>query len=107
MTAINPGALGAYNAASKLGAGGTGSALNQVADVKSGPSFGDMLKTATQNTITAQKSSEKISADAVIGKADLTDVVNAVNNAEVTLNMFLAVRDRMLDAYNKIQQTQI
>lgn len=107
MTSINPGALGAYSAASKLGAGVTG-ALNQTAENKlEGPSFGDMLKSATQSTIAAQKTSEKASADAVMGKADLTDVVNAVNNAEVTLNMFLAVRDKMMEAYNKIQQTQI
>ena len=108
MTSINPGALGAYSAASKLGAGAVGGALNETAENKlAGPSFGDILKSATQNTISAQKTSEKASADAVMGKADLTDVVNAVNNAEVTLNMFLAVRDRMMEAYNKIQQTQI
>ena len=108
MTSINPGVLGAYNAASKLGAGITGGALNQTAENKlAGPSFGDMLKSATQTTIEAQKTSEKASADAVLGKADLTDVVNAVNNAEVTLNMFLSVRDKMMEAYNKIQQTQI
>ena len=107
MTAINPGALGAYNAASQLGAGMTGSSLNTVADAKTGPSFGDLLKTATQGTIDAQKTSETASANAVLGKADLTDVVAAVNNAEVSLNMFLAVRDKMLDAYNQIQRTQI
>lgn len=107
MTSINPSAIGAYGAASKLGAGGVGGALNQVAETKTGPSFGDILKTATQGTIDSQKTSEKASADAVLGKADLTDVVNAVNNAEVTLNMFLAVRDKMIDAYNQIQRTQI
>jgi flagellar hook-basal body complex protein FliE len=108
MTAINPGALGAYNAAAQLGGTGMGSALNTVADNdKTGPSFGDILKSATQSTIDAQKTSEKASADAVLGKADLTDVVSAVNNAEVSLNMFLAVRDKMIDAYNQIQRTQI
>lgn len=108
MTAINPSSvLGAYKAASQTGAGGTGGVLDQVATKTEGPSFGDILKQATQSTINAQKTSEKASADAVMGKADLTDVVNAVNNAEVTLNMFLAVRDKMIDAYNQIQRTQI
>jgi flagellar hook-basal body complex protein FliE len=108
MSSINPGALGAYNAAAQLGASGSGSVLNQVADNdKTGPSFGDILKTATQNTIDAQKTSETASAQAVLGKADLTDVVAAVNNAEVSLNMFLSVRDKVIDAYNQIQRTQI
>jgi len=107
MTAINPNAaLGAYKAASQMGAGSAGGGVDLMAE-KSGPSFGDVLKAATQGTINAQKASEKASADVVLGKADLTDVVNAVNNAETTLNMFLAVRDKMIDAYNNISRTQI
>ncbi|MDB5477650.1 MAG: fliE [Alphaproteobacteria bacterium] len=108
MTAINPGAaLGAYKAASQIGAGMGGGVVDQVAENTSGAKFGEMLKTATQNTIDSQKSSEKVSADAVLGKADLTDVVNSVNNAEMTLTLFLAVRDKMMDAYNQISRTQI
>lgn len=109
MTTINPSAaLGAYKAASQMGAGVSSAGVDLMANKTSnGPSFGDMVKTATQNTITAQKTSEAVSADAVLGKADLTDVVNAVNNAEVTLNLFLSVRDKMIDAYNAISRTQI
>jgi flagellar hook-basal body complex protein FliE len=108
MSTINPSsALGAYKAASQTGAlGGSGGIVDQSAKLE-GPSFGDVLKTATQSTIDSQKTSEKTSADAVLGKADLTDVVNAVNNAEMTLNLFLAVRDKMIDAYNNITRTQI
>lgn len=107
MTAINPGtALGAYKAASQMGGTGMGGVIDQTAQTK-GASFGDILQSATQSTINNQKVSEKASADAVMGKADLTDVVNAVNNAEMTLNLFLAVRDKMVDAYNQISRTQI
>jgi flagellar hook-basal body complex protein FliE len=107
MSVVNS-AIGAYNAASQAGGlgKGTGGILNQSAEVK-GASFGDILKTATQGVIDSQKAGEKASAEAVIGKADLTDVVNAVNNAEMSLSMFLAIRDKMLDAYNQITRTQI
>ena len=106
MTAISPSAaLGAYKAASQVGAMGAGATIDQVAT--KGANFGDILKQATQGTIEAQKSSEVASANAVLGKADLTDVVNAVNNAEMTLNLFLGVRDKMIDAYNQISRTQI
>lgn len=108
MTTINPSAaLGAYKAASQMGAGSGGAGVDLMANKATGANFGDMLKAATQSTIEAQKTSEHVSAQAVMGKADLTDVVNAVNNAEVTLNMFLSVRDKMIDAYNAISRTQI
>lgn len=108
MTTINPSAaLGAYKAASQMGSGTSGAGVDLMATKSGGANFGDMLKEATQSTITAQKTSEAVSAQAVMGKADLTDVVNAVNNAEVTLNMFLSVRDKMIDAYNAISRTQI
>jgi flagellar hook-basal body complex protein FliE len=107
MSTINPAsALGAYKAASQVGGMGGGGIVNESAQLE-GPSFGDMLKTAAQKTIDSQKASETASAAAVTGKADLTDVVNAVNNAEMTLNLFLAVRDKMIDAYTQITRTQI
>lgn len=108
MTTINPSAaLGAYKAASQMGSGVNGPGVDLMAAKSEGANFGDVLKAATQSTITAQKTSEAVSAQAVMGKADLTDVVNAVNNAEVSLNMFLAVRDKMVEAYNAISRTQI
>lgn len=107
MSTINS-AIGAYNAASQAsGLGkGMGGVLDQSAE-KKGASFGDMLQTATQNVIDTQKAGEKASINAVTGKADLTDVVNAVNNAEMSLSMFLAIRDKMIEAYDKISRTQI
>lgn len=116
MTTINPGfnALNAYNRASgagALGAGGneptnTAAGLGGVAGAM-GPSFGDVLTSMAEKTINAQKAGEKASADAITGKADVSDVISAVNNAEMSLNMFLAIRDKMVDAYQRISQTQI
>lgn len=107
MSTVNS-AIGAYNAAAQAGGlgKGVGGVLNETAENK-GSSFGDILKTATQGVIDSQKAGEKASAQAVLGKADLTDVVAAVNNAEMSLNMFLAIRDKMLEAYNQISRTQI
>lgn len=108
MSTVNS-AIGAYNAASQAGGlgKGVGGVMDEVAGKKDGPSFGDILKTATQGVIDSQKASEKVSTEAVVGKADLNDVVNAVNNAEMSLNMFLAIRDKMVEAYDKISRTQI
>lgn len=71
------------------------------------PSFGDILKQSIGSAIDAQKTSEKVSAAAVLGKADMTDVLKAVNDAEMALNTVLAVRDRVVQAYQQIMRTAI
>ena len=55
--------------------------------------------------VTAIKTGEKgelMSAKAIAGTADLREVVTAVTNAEVTLQTALAIRDRVIQAYNDI-----
>lgn len=79
----------------------------QPQDSGSGPSFGDVLKTAAQSAIDAQHTSEKVSAAGIVGKADMTEVLQAINNAEVALNTVLAVRDRVVQAYEAIMRTSI
>lgn len=72
-----------------------------------GANFGDLIKKATINSIDAMRDGEKASAEAVIGSADLTDVVQAVTAAELTLQTVVAVRDRMLNAYQEIMRMPI
>ncbi len=67
-----------------------------------GVKFSDFLRENTRESIGALKTSEKMSAMAVTGEADLVDVVQAVTNAEVTLNTVVAIRDRMVSAYQEI-----
>lgn len=95
-------AAAAYaNSASKLGVGGL-SPRDEAT-----PSFGDMLAKATDQAIGLQRKSEQMSAAAVVGKADLTDVVSAVTNAEVTLQSVMAVRDKVVNAYQEIMRMPI
>ena len=86
--------------------GGIGN-IGGIGGAATGASFGDLLSQATEKTINTQKAGEKASADAVLGRADLTDVVQAVNNAEMSLNMFLSIRDKLVEAYKAISQTQV
>lgn len=67
-----------------------------------GVSFSDFLRDQTRESIGTMRTSEKMSAMAVTGEADLVDVVQAVTNAEITLNTVVAVRDRMISAYQEI-----
>ncbi|MCB0376334.1 MAG: flagellar hook-basal body complex protein FliE [Sinomicrobium sp.] len=72
-----------------------------------GPNFGDLIKKAATDSIDTMRAGEKASADAVVGTADLTDVVEAVTAAELTLQTVVAVRDRMLNAYQEIMRLPI
>jgi flagellar hook-basal body complex protein FliE len=89
------------------------SALNQLkkasgsedAGEGSGAAFGDILKDSLKSAVETQHKSEKISGAALAGKADMTDVLQAVTNAEMALNTVLAVRDKVVSAYEQVMRT--
>jgi flagellar hook-basal body complex protein FliE len=99
LTAVN-----AYENAAKVGALGGGSSPQATTN---GLDFSDLLTSGVQKVLDTQKQSEAATAQAVLGKADLTDVVSAVNDAEMTLTTFIALRDRFLEAYDKIMRMPI
>jgi flagellar hook-basal body complex protein FliE len=72
-----------------------------------GPSFGELIKAGLDSAITAQRTSEQTSAASLVGKASMTDVLQATNNAEIALNTVLAIRDRVVQAWQEIMRTQI
>jgi flagellar hook-basal body complex protein FliE len=72
------------------------------AQASSGPGFGDVLKSALQDAVGTEKQGEATTLNAVSGKADINSVVSAVNNAELTLQTVLAVRDKVVAAYTEI-----
>lgn len=72
-----------------------------------GESFGDFVKQAAVESIQTMESGEKASANAVLGTANLTDVVEAVTAAELTLQTVVALRDKMLQAYQDIMRMPI
>lgn len=72
-----------------------------------GPNFSELVEGGVKTAIQAQKTSEKVSADAVLGKAEMTDVLQAVNDADSTLQMVLAIRNRAIEAYQQILRMPI
>jgi len=100
--------LAAANAYASTAKSGVGGALggNEAGDAN-GVSFGDMLESATRSAIDTIRGGEKASAKAVAGKADLVEVTQAVTQARLALDTVVAVRDQMIDAYNRILQMPI
>ena len=53
------------------------------------------------------KQGEQMAATQVTGQADIVNVVNAVNAAELTLDTVVAVRDKVIAAYQTIMKMPI
>jgi len=76
-------------------------------DTAGGSPFGDLVKQSLSNAIDLQHKSETISGKALAGKADMTDVLQAVTDAQLALNTVIAVRDKVVQAYRDVMSTQM
>lgn len=64
----------------------------------------ERMVTSTRDTI---GKSEALSAQAIAGKASLSQVVSAVNEAELALQTVMSIRDRVISAYQDIMKMPI
>lgn len=103
MVNMNQIAAAAYGATQKLPAG-TGEAQNAAAG---GSSFADLLADGLQQAVDSQKNAEQLSSQAVVGKADINDVIMAVQNADVVLNTVVAIRDKVVAAYQDVLRMSV
>ncbi len=67
-----------------------------------GSAFADLVKTAAEGAMATAQAGEAASIAALQGRADISEVVTAVAEAELTLQTVIAVRDKALDAYHDI-----
>jgi flagellar hook-basal body complex protein FliE len=101
MTVAPAAAAAAYQAIANIGAAGPGSAVPSATD------FSQFLSQAMDNAIGTIKTGEQMATRQVTGQTDIVSVVNAVNNAELTLDTVVAVRDKVIAAYQNIMQMPI
>jgi flagellar hook-basal body complex protein FliE len=79
---------------------GVGSGLD-ARDAQSSP-FANLLKGAVEQAVTVQRQSEAISVAAIADNADMSKVVTAVAEAEVTLQAVTVIRDKIIEGYREI-----
>ena len=72
-----------------------------------GGSFSDFLSGAVKDSIGTIRQGEQAATQQVQGKANIVDVVNQVNAAELTLDTVVAVRDKVVAAYQSIMNMPI
>jgi flagellar hook-basal body complex protein FliE len=76
-------------------------------EAKPGQSFGDMVKAMVNDTVETSKQSESMTVAALSNEAEMIDVVTAITSAEVTLETVVAVRDKVIEAYQSIMRMPI
>jgi flagellar hook-basal body complex protein FliE len=105
MTTVSD-AINAYSALSKAVSGEgmsiTGSSKDFAATQSIGNDFASVLEKTAKDSVATMRKAEVDSAAGIAGKADIREVVQAVTNAELTLQTVVNVRDKVISAYNDI-----
>ena len=101
-------AANAYAAMQKAASGGAG-LKPPSSDQNAGGTgaFAGMLQQFVSGTVDSARKSEGAMTQAIAGKADMVDVVTAVAESEAALETLVAVRDRMISAYEEIMRMPI
>ena len=72
-----------------------------------GEDFASTLRNVATDSIATLQNAENKTLMAAAGKADVTDVVTAMSEAEVTLQTVIAVRNKVVQAYQEILRMPI
>ena len=95
---VTPSAAASAYAKTDLGTAGSGGA---------GTDFGASLTQALQGAIDTGHQADAQAVQAISGGGNLTEVVTALNQAQLTLQTATAVRDRVVQAYQDIMKMPI
>ena len=69
--------------------------------------FASALKAAADRAVNTLQTAETVSMQAMLGEADIQQVVNKVMEAERTLSTALAIRNKLIAAWQEISRMQI
>jgi flagellar hook-basal body complex protein FliE len=82
-------------------------AVGAAGEAANGSSFGAMLKDALNSVAVSGHKSDAQTQAMVAGKADMVDVVTAVSETEVAVETMVAVRNKVIEAYQSIMSMPI
>ncbi len=107
--AINASSAFAANAyAAAQSAARTGAGTKPLATgAAGGNGFGSLLTQALDSVVQAGAKSDAQAAAVANGKANVVDVVTAVAESETAIQTLVAVRDRVISAYEEIMRMPI
>ena len=97
----------AYSNASKLITDAAKTSTAGAGQGTQGPDFGKLLSDQLQNVVDQGKKSDQMSLDLVNGKANVVDVVTAISQTQLAMESMVAVRDKVISAYEEIMRMPI
>ena len=87
-----------------LNVGPIGGAVGRVAGPTSGASFADTLKNSIQEVSRLQQDASQAVQDLATGKTDdVTGVMTAMEKSDLAFKTLLAIRAKLMDAYEEIK----
>ena len=98
------GPIGAAQAAALYRSAGTPPAEGPAGE---GGGFGAALQRALQDGVTLGRSADAAATQALAGQGSVSDVVLAVSRADLALQTAVAVRDRVVAAYQDVMRMPI
>src|SRR5687768_13847725 len=99
-------AAGAYASLARL-ANPSANLGRAVDEASAGASFGELLRSAASSLLDAGRKTDAQTHAMASGKGNVVDVVTAVAETEVAVETMVAVRDRMISAYEEIMRMPI
>jgi flagellar hook-basal body complex protein FliE len=101
-------AASAYASVARIGSDSSSlSVIRQPAEAKGDTSFASVLKDTIGSVVEMGRKSDAQTRAAASGKANIVDVVTAVSETEVAIDAVVAVRDRVIQAYEDIMKMPI
>lgn len=100
MNVGNVNAVNAYKIAQKMLDDSSSSTSG--ASGATGGGFANLVNQAANKSIDSVRQAEQVAAQGIVGNANLNEVVNAVNSADMALKTIVAVRDKVISAYQDI-----
>ncbi|MGE0064094.1 MAG: flagellar hook-basal body complex protein FliE [Xanthobacteraceae bacterium] len=100
-------AASAYASMAKLSPDAALRALRPQAGKEEGASFGAALKDALMSVKEMGQKSDAQTKAVITGKANIVDAVTAVAETEVAIDAVVAVRDKVIAAYEEIMRMPI
>ena len=97
----------AYNNASKLITDAAKTSSGALGQRAQGPDFGKLLSDQVQGVIDSGRTSDKMSLDLLNGKANVVDVVTAISQTQLAMESMVAIRDKVISAYEEIMRMPI
>ena len=92
----------AYRNAAKIGGDTFSVAAPSLPEQKIGPDFGELVSQAVGDSIETNKAAEAAAAGNLVNKTSVDDLAIAITNADLTLRTVVAVRDKVIAAYQDI-----